>query len=347
MAGKGITEKKAQASGSSGRTAERSRKLSFSKAINEALHQVMEQDESVFVLGEDVAKMGGDFGITQGIWHRWPERAFDTALSEQAIIGLSCGAAVCGLRPVAELMFADFAGVCYDQLVNNAAKLRFMYEGQAGAQMVVRAVTGSGIRCAYHHSQSVEPWFMNIPGLVIVAPTTPYEAKGLLISSIKNNNPVIFLEHKLLYNMKGEVPEEPYELPLFQCYTEQEGDDLTIVASLAMVRKAKKAAAELEKEGVSVEVINPRTLFPLDKETIRRSAAKTGRLVIFQEGPKFMGAGAEISAMLTEDLFEYLAAPIRRVTSLDVPVAFSPGLEDYVNPTDDYALQVCREVLDY
>ncbi len=323
------------------------RNISFSKAINEALHQVMEQDDSVFILGEDVAKMGGDFGITQGIWHRWPERAFDTALSEQAIIGLSCGAAACGLRPVSELMFADFAGVCYDQLVNNAAKLRFMYEGKAGAQMVVRAVTGSGIRCAYHHSQSVEPWFMNIPGLVIVAPSTPYEAKGLLISSIKNNDPVIFLEHKLLYTMKGDVPEEPYELPLFTCHKEQEGEDLTIVASMAMMKMAGKTAQVLEKEGVSVEIINPRTLFPLDKKTIKESAAKTGRLVVFQEGPKFMGAAAEISALLTEELFEYLAAPVRRVTSLDVPVAFSPGLEDYVNPTPEYALQVCREVLEY
>lgn len=323
------------------------RKLSFTKAINEALHQTMEKDESVFILGEDVAKMGGDFGITQGIWHRWPERAIDTALSEQAIIGLSSFAGVCGLRPVAELMFADFAGVCYDQLVNNAAKLRFMYQGKAGAQMVVRAVTGSGIRCAYHHSQSIEPWFMNIPGLVIVAPSDPYEAKGLLISAIEDNNPILFLEHKILYNMKSEVPEEPYRIPLYKAHTIREGDDITIVASMAMVKMAKACASELEKEGVSVEIIDPRTLFPLDKETIRQSVAKTGRLVILQEGPKFMGAAAEISAMITEDLFEYLAAPVKRVTSLDVPVAFSPGLEDYVNPKIEHALDACRQTLSF
>lgn len=323
------------------------RKLSFTKAINEALHQTMEMDESVFILGEDVAKMGGDFGITQGIWHRWPERAIDTALSEQAIIGLSAFAGVCGLRPVAELMFADFAGVCYDQLVNNAAKLRFMYQGKAGAQMVVRAVTGSGIRCAYHHSQSIEPWFMNIPGLVIVAPRDPYEAKGLLISAIEDNNPILFLEHKILYNMKSEVPEEPYRIPLYKAETIQEGDDITIVASMAMVKMATACARELEKEGVSVEVIDPRTLFPLDKETIKQSVAKTGRLVILQEGPKFMGAAAEISAMITEDLFEYLAAPVKRVTSLDVPVAFSPGLEDYVNPKIEHALDACRQTLSF
>jgi pyruvate dehydrogenase E1 component beta subunit len=323
------------------------RTLTFTKALNEALHQGMEKDPSVFILGEDVAKMGGDFGVTQGIWHRWPERAYDTALSESAIIGLSSMAGVCGLRPVAELMFADFAGVCFDQLVNNAAKLRFMYNGEAGAQMVVRAVTGSGIRCAYHHSQCVEPWFMNVPGLVIVAPSTPYEAKGLLLAAIRDDNPILFLEHKILYKMKGPVPEEPYELPLYKCHIEQEGEHLTMVATMAMMGMAKKAAAELAKEGVAVEIINPRTLFPLDKETIRQSVAKTGRLVILQEGPKFMGAGAEIGAMVAEEVFEYLAAPIRRVTSLDVPVAFSPGLEDYISPKLDHALAACRAVLAY
>jgi pyruvate dehydrogenase E1 component beta subunit len=323
------------------------RTLTFTKALNEAIHQAMDRDPSVFIIGEDVAKMGGDFGVTQGVWHRWPERAFDTALSESAILGLSTMAGACGLRPVAELMFADFSAVCFDQLVNNAAKLRFMYNGQAGAQMVVRAVTGSGIRCAYHHSQCVEPWFMNVPGLVIVAPSSPYEAKGLLMSSIGNDNPVLFLEHKMLYNMKGEVPEEPYELPLYKCHVEREGEHLTVVATMAMMGMARKAAQELEKEGIEVEIINPRTLFPLDKETIRDSVAKTGRLVILQEGPKFMGAGAEIGAMVAEDVFEYLAAPIRRVTSLDVPVAFSPGLEDYVNPTIDQALAACRATLKF
>lgn len=321
------------------------RKISFTKAINEVLHQSMERDPSIFIIGEDVARMGGDFGVTQGIWHRWPERAIDTALSEQAIIGLSAMAGVCGLRPIAELMFADFAGVCYDQIVNNAAKLRFMYNGEAGAQIVIRAVTGSGIRCAYHHSQSVEPWFMNIPGLVIVAPSTPYEAKGLLASCIRDNNPVLFLEHKMLYNLKGEVPEEYYELPLYQGHIEREGDDITLVATMAMMNMAIKTAEVLGKEGIHCEIINPRTLFPLDKEIIKSSVAKTGRLVVLQEGPKFMGSGAEIGAMVAEEVFEYLAAPIKRVTSLDVPVAFSPGLEDYVNPKLDHVLKACREVL--
>ncbi len=321
------------------------RTLSFSKAINEALHQEMERDESVFILGEDVAKMGGDFGITQGIWLKWPERAKDTALSEAAIIGLSVGSAVSGLRPVAELMFADFVTVCYDQLVNNAAKVNFMYEGKASCPIVVRAVTGSGIRCAYHHSQCIEPWLMNVPGLIIVAPASPYEAKGLLASAIRNNDPIVFLEHKLLYNQKGEVPEEPYEIPLFTAEVELEGDDITIVATMRMLDLAHKAAVVLEKDGVGAEIIDPRTLFPMDKKTIVESVAKTGRLVIVQEGPRVMGFAAEVSAMVGEDVFEYLRSPIKRVTSLDVPVAFSPGLEDYINPTVDHVVSACRDVM--
>jgi len=323
------------------------RKLSYAKAINEALHQEMEHDPSVFILGEDVARMGGDFGITQGIWHKWPDRAKDTALSESAIIGLSVGSAVCGLRPVAELMFADFVTVCYDQLVNNAAKIHFMYGGEASCPIVVRAVTGSGIRCAYHHSQSIEPWLMNIPGLIIVAPATPYEAKGMLISAIRNNDPVVFLEHKLLYNRKGEVPAEPYEIELFKAEIERKGDDITIVATMRMLDLAHAAAKKLENEGVGVEIIDPRTLFPLDKQTIIESVAKTGRLVVVQEGPKVMGFGAEIGAMVSEDIFEYLRAPVKRVTSLDVPIAFSPGLEDYVNPTVDQVLAACRAVMSF
>lgn len=322
-----------------------SRILTFSKALNEALHQEMEQDEKVFVLGEDVAKMGGDFGITSGIWKRWPKRAYDTALSESAIVGLSCGAAICGLRPVAELMFADFIGVCYDQIVNNAAKLCYMYNGKASAQLVVRAVTGAGIRCAYQHSQSVEPWLMNVPGLVVVAPATPYEAKGLLVSAIRSNNPVIFLEHKGLYNTKGEVPEELYSLPLYKANVEREGIDITIVAGMTMLNFARKAADEMSKEGVSCEIINPRTLFPMDKETIINSVAKTGRLVVIQEGPKFMGYGAEIGSMVYEDVFEYLKAPIRRVTSLDTPVPFAPVLEDYVLPQYSDVLKSCQELM--
>lgn len=323
------------------------RKLSYGMAINEALHQIMEEDERVFILGEDVAKMGGDFGITKGIWGKWPDRIRDTALSESAILGLSCGAAVCGLKPVPEIMFADFLGVGFDQITNNAAKLNFMYQGKAHCGITVRAPQGGGIRCAYHHSACVESWFMNTPGLVAVAPTTPYEAKGLLISAIKSDNPVLFLEHKTFYNVKGEVPKEMYEIPLYQAEIEREGSDITIIATQLMLEKAHKAAQEMEKEGVSCEIIDLRTVFPYDKETICNSVAKTSRLIIAQEGPKCGGWGAEISAMINEDVFEYLSAPIKRVTSLDSPVPFSPALEDYVLPHTEDLVAACRKVMEY
>lgn len=323
------------------------RVLSYGKAINEALHQEMERDDRVFILGEDVAKMGGDFGITQGIMRRWPDRIKDTALSESAIIGLSNGAALCGLRPVPEIMFADFLAVCYDQLVNNAAKLNFMFQGKAHCPITVRAVQGAGIRCAYHHSACVESWLMSTPGLVVVCPTTPYEAKGLLISAIRNDNPVVFLEHKLLYNTKGEVPEEPYEIPLYQAEIEREGKDITIIAAQTTLAMAHKAAVQMEKEGVSVEIIDPRTIFPYDKKTIIESVAKTGRLILAQEGPKVGGWAAELSAMINEDIFEYLRAPIKRVTSLDVPVAFAPVMEDFVLPKAELIVKACREVMEY
>lgn len=323
------------------------RKLSYGMAINEALHQIMDRDERVFILGEDVAKMGGDFGITKGIWEKWPNRAKDTALSEQAIVGLSAGAAVCGLKPVAEIMFADFLGVCFDQIVNNAAKLNYMYQGKAFCGLTIRTPQGPGIRCAYHHSANVESWFMNTPGLVIVSPTTPYEAKGLLASAVKSDNPVLFLEHKKLYNVKGEVPEEYYELPLYQATVKREGDDITLVASQVMVELATKAANILAEEGISVEIIDPLTIFPYDKETVLNSVAKTSRLVLVQEGPKVGGWGAEFSAMVSEDAFEYLSAPVKRVTSVDTPVPFAPNLEDSILPQLDDLLETCRKLAGY
>ncbi|MDR0840296.1 MAG: alpha-ketoacid dehydrogenase subunit beta [Christensenellaceae bacterium] len=324
-----------------------SRVLTYAKAINEALFQSMERDASVFILGEDVAKMGGDFGITQGISYKWPDRIFDTALSESAILGLSNGAALCGLRPVPEIMFADFLGVCYDQLVNNAAKLRFMFQGKAGAPITVRAVQGAGIRCAYHHSACVESWFMNTPGLVVVSPSSPYEAKGMLNAAIRNDNPVIFLEHKLLYNTKGEVPEEYYEVPLYEAEVEREGSDVTIIGLQITLPMAHAAAKQLEKKGVSCEIIDLRTVAPYDKETLKASVAKTGRLVIAQEGPRCGGWAAELSAMISEDLFEYLRAPIKRVTSLDVPIAFAPALEDFVLPKTEQIVAACEALMEY
>lgn len=324
-----------------------SRILSYGKAINEALHQEMERDPKVFILGEDVALMGGDLGLTQGIYDKWPDRIFDTALSESAIIGLANGAALCGLRPVAEIMFGDFMGVCFDQIINSSAKLNFMMQGDTHCGMVVRAPQGAGTRCAYHHSAMVESWFMNTPGLVVVCPSTPYEAKGLLIAAIRSNNPVVFLEHKKMMNVKGEVPEELYELPLYQADVFREGSDVTILCMQMTVAMAQKAADELAKDGIHAELINPRTIVPYDKEAILNSVSKTGRLVIAHEGPKCLGWGAELAAMVTEHAFEYLKAPVKRVTSLDIPISFAPVLEDYSMPTAELIEKACREVMEF
>ena len=324
-----------------------SRKLSYTKAINEAMRQEMERDETVFVLGEDVGRMGGDFGLTQGLWNKWPDRVIDTALSEQAIVGVANGAAIAGLRPVAEIMFADFAGVCFDQIVNSSAKLNFMFQDEANCPVTIRMPQGAGIRCAYHHSATVESWFLNTPGLVIVSPATPYEAKGLLISAIRCNDPVLFLEHKMLLNVRGEVPEEPYALPLGKGVIEREGKDVTIVALQITVGMALKAAEELEKQGISAEVINLRTIKPYDEQIIAESVAKTNRLVIAQEGPKVGGWAAEIGAMVTEKYFEYLAAPVERVTCLDIPVSFAPSLEDYYMLTPEDIVKACKKTVEF
>ena len=324
-----------------------SRKLSYTKAINEAMHQEMERDDKVFVLGEDVGRMGGDFGLTQGLWQKWPDRVIDTALSEQAIVGVANGAAIAGLRPVAEIMFADFAGVCFDQIVNSSAKLNFMFQDEANCPVTIRMPQGAGIRCAYHHSATVESWFLNTPGLVIVSPATPYEAKGLLISAIRCNDPVLFLEHKMLLNVRGEVPEEPYALPLGKGVIEREGKDVTIVALQITVGMALKAAEELAKQGISAEVINLRTIKPYDEQIIAESVAKTNRLVIAQEGPKVGGWAAEIGAMVTEKYFEYLAAPVERVTCLDIPVSFAPSLEDYYMLTPEDIVKACKKTVEF
>ena len=324
-----------------------SRKLSYTKAINEAMHQEMERDDKVIVLGEDVGRMGGDFGLTQGLWQKWPDRVIDTALSEQAIVGLSNGAAIAGLRPVAEIMFADFAGCCFDQIVNSSAKLNFMFQDEANCPVTIRMPQGAGIRCAYHHSATVESWFLNTPGLVIVSPANPYEAKGLLISAIRSNDPVLFLEHKMLLNVRGEVPEEPYALPLGKGVIEREGTDVTIVALQITVGMALKAAEELAKQGISAEVINLRTIKPYDEQIIAESVAKTNRLVIAQEGPKVGGWAAEIGAMVTEKYFEYLAAPVERVTCLDIPVSFAPSLEDYYMLTPEDIVKACKKTVEF
>lgn len=324
------------------------RKLSFGKAINEALNQEMERDERVFVIGEDVAQMGGDFGITQGLWEKYGDkRVRNTPLSEAAILGIANGSAMTGLRPVVEIMFADFITECYDQLVNNSAKVHFMYNGTVTCPLVVRTVNGAGFHAAYHHSQTPEAWFLNVPGLYMVAPSTPYEAKGLLIASIRNDNPVIFLEHKLLYEMEGEVPEKPYTVEIGKAEIKKEGKDATIITSQRMVYLALEAAEELSKEGIQVEVIDLRTLFPFDKDTIFDSVAKTGRVVLLNEAPKTGNYVTEISQTINEEIFEFLKAPIKRVTGLDIPVALALKLEEYYLPRKEDIIKKIKEVIEY
>ncbi len=322
------------------------RKLTFAQALNEALRQEMRRDPTIYVAGEDVGKYGGIFGVTAGLLEEFgEERVRDTPITESAIIGSAVGAAAAGLRPVVEIMFIDFIGVALDQLFNQAAKMKYMFGGKARLPIVVRTTCGAGMCAAAQHSQSLEAWFMHIPGLKVVAPSTPYDAKGLLISSIRDDNPVLFIEHKMLYGIEGDVPEEPYTIPLGVADVKREGKDVTVVATMAMVHRALEAADDLAKEGVEVEVVDPRTLSPLDKETIINSVKKTHRLVIVHEAVKQAGPGAEIAAMVAEEAFDYLDAPIKRVAAPFTPVPFSPVLESAYIPSKDCIISAIREVL--
>ncbi|OIO01389.1 MAG: alpha-ketoacid dehydrogenase subunit beta [Desulfovibrionaceae bacterium CG1_02_65_16] len=312
-------------------------KKTYLQALNEALRQEMERDDKVFIIGEDVGRFGGCFGVTQGLFTQFGEgRVMDTPITESAIVGTAAGAAASGLRPVAELMFVDFIGVAMDQLFNQACKMRFMFGGKAKVPMTLRMPQGAGIGAAAQHSQSLEAWFMHIPGLKVVIPSTPYDAKGLLISAIRDDNPVVFLEHKLLYGVEGEVPDESYTIDLGKADVKREGADVTIVATSLMVHTALAAAEKLAAEGISAEVVDPRSLQPLDKATILASVEKTHALVIAHEAVGFAGPGAEIAAMVAEEGLEFLDAPIRRVAAPFCPVPFSPPLEQaYIPGVDD------------
>lgn len=322
------------------------RTRTFVQALNEALDIAMARDPNVYMLGEDIGEMGGDFGVTRGLWAKYGDaRVRDTPLSEAAIIGTSVGSAMLGMRPVAEIMFADFIGECYDQLVNNAAKMHYMFDGQFKAPIVVRTACGGGFGGGPHHSQSVEGWFLNVPGIVLVAPSTPADAKGLLLASIENDNPIIFLEHKALYRIKGEVPEGYYTTPLRKAAVARAGSDVTVVATMKMVHEALAAAAELEKEGVSVEVIDLRTIRPYDAETVLESVRKTGRAVVANEAPKIGGLAAELSATIGEECFHDLKAPVARVAGLDTPIPFSLVLEKYILPGKEQVIAGIRSVM--
>ncbi len=323
------------------------RKIAYREALREALREEMLRDKRVFLLGEDIGRYwGGAFKVTKGLAEEFgDERVRDTPISESAIVGVAIGAAITGMRPVAEIMFGDLTTLAMDQIANQAAKLRYMFGGQTSVPLVIRTPFGGGVNIAAHHSQCLEAWFMHVPGLYVAVPSTPYDAKGLLKTAIRGENPVIFCEHKLLYPVEGEVPEEDYTVPFGTAAVRREGTDVTIVATLYMVHKALEAAEKLENEGVSVEVVDPRTLVPLDKEAIIRSVKKTGRLVVVSEDCKTAGVTAEISAVVAEEALDYLDAPIKRVAAADTPIPFSPPLENFVIPDENRIIKAVKEIV--
>jgi pyruvate dehydrogenase E1 component beta subunit len=323
------------------------RKITYREALREALREEMRRDPTVFLLGEDIGKYwGGAFKVTEGLTEGFgEERVRDTPISESAIIGTGVGAAITGMRPVAEIMFGDLTALAMDQIANQAAKIRYMFGGQAKCPLVIRTPFGAGVNIASHHSQSLEAWFMHVPGLYVAVPSTPFDAKGLLKSAIRGSNPVMFCEHKLLYPVEGEVPEEEYTIPFGVADVKREGEDATIVATLYMVHKALRAAEILENEGISVEVVDPRTLTPLDKQAIIKSVKKTGRLVVVSEDCKTAGVSAEVAAIVAEEAIDYLDAPIKRVAEPDTPIPFSPPLEQYVIPDEKAIIKAVREVV--
>lgn len=323
------------------------REITFAEALNEALDYEMSKDEKVIVMGEDVGIYGGIFGVTKGLYEKYgPERVKDTPIAESGFIGAAVGAAATGLlRPVVELMFIDFLGVAYDQIYNQAAKIRYMFGGKAKIPMVLRTTCGAGFAAAAQHSQSLHALFVHVPGLKVVMPSTPYDAKGLLISSIEDDDPVVFIEHKGLYAIKGPVPEEAYSIPLGEADVKKEGKDVTIVATAAMVHKSLEVAKKFEEEGISVEVVDPRTLMPLDVDTILNSIKKTGRLVVVDEGYPRCGFAADIAALAVSRAFDALKAPVKIITPPATPVPFSPALEKEWIPSSEKIEKAVREVL--
>ncbi|MCB1858813.1 MAG: alpha-ketoacid dehydrogenase subunit beta [Gammaproteobacteria bacterium] len=318
------------------------RKITYQQAINEALDQEMARDPSVIVMGEDNAggegspgemdAWGGVLGVTKGLYHKHPGRVLDTPISESGFIGAAIGAACNGLRPVAELMFVDFMGVCFDQIFNQAAKFKYMFGGKAETPVVIRTMYGAGFRAAAQHSQCLYSLFTHIPGLKVAIPSNPYDAKGLLIQSIRDNDPVIFMEHKVLYTMEGDVPEESYSVPFGEAAVVREGDDVTIVALGRMVSFAQDAAQALQKNGIHCEIIDPRTTSPLDEDTILESVEKTGRLVVVDESNPRCSMASDIAGLVAQKAFGALKAPIEQVTAPHVPPPFSDALEDLYIP---------------
>lgn len=309
------------------------RKITYAEALNEALSEEMHRSEDVIVMGIDVGVWGNLYGVTRGLLEEFGEsRVKDTPISEAAIAGCGIGAALLGMRPVVEIMFIDFISIAMDQIINHAVKIPYLTARKAKVPMVIRTQGGVGLSNAAQHSQSFESWFVNVPGLVVVMPSTPYDAKGLLKSAIRDDRPVMFIEHKKLYRTQGPVPEKEYLIPLGKSFIKRKGNDVTIIATSWMVEKALEAAEILSKEGIEVEVIDPCTLAPLDKEPILESVAKTGKCVVVHEAPKTGGWGGEVASVIMEDAFDYLDAPVKRIAGLDVQVPYGKETELQVVP---------------
>ncbi len=322
------------------------REISMVEALNEALREEMKRDETVILMGEDVGVMGGLYKVTRGLMEEFgAERVRDTPISEEGFVGAGIGLAITGFKPVVEIMYSDFLANCMNQIVNFAAKMRYMSKGQLRVPMVIRALIAHGRGHGGDHSQVPITWFMSVPGLKIVAPSTPHDAKGLLKASIRDGSPVLFFEPYILYKVKGPVPEEEYTIPLGKADIKKEGEDITIVAISAMVPRALSAAKVLEEKGISAEVIDPMTIVPLDKEMIINSVKKTGRLVTVEYSHKRGGVGAEISAIVMEEAFDYLDAPVIRIASPDIPIPVSPPLVELTIPDVEDIVDVAMKTV--
>ena len=322
------------------------RTMTFRDALNEAIHEEMARDDRVFLIGEDIATHGGNLAVTKGIPEAFPDRIRETPISEAAIVGIAVGAALAGMRPIAEVMYIDFVTIAMDEVVNQAAKMRYMTGGQASVPMVLRLPCGLARYSAAQHCQALESWFMHVPGLHVVVPSTPRDAKGLFPTAVREPDPVLFLEYKRIYSLEGEVPEAVEPIPLGAADIKREGEDVTVVAVGPMVSKALEAAILLEDEGIDIEVVDPRSLSPLDVDTLVASARRTGRAIVCAEDPLMAGCTAEIACAVSERCFTDLAAPVKRLAALDVPVPYSPPLADKVVPSVEQVVRTVKDVMD-
>jgi len=321
------------------------RELTLGQAVREALAEEMRRDERVFILGEDIAEAGHPFKVLTGLVEEFgAKRVLDTPISEAGFTGIAVGAAMTGMRPVVDIMFGDFIGLTMDQMVNQAAKVHYMSGGAWKCPMVMRTTLGATRRSAAQHSQSLHAWFCHVPGLKVVLPSTPYDAKGLLKSAIRDENPVVFFEDKMMYRLKGQVPEQEYTIPLGVADVKREGDDITIIATSSMVQVALGAASLLEESGISAEVVDPRTLWPLDEKTLLDSAKKTSRVIVMDEGYGRYGTTAELAAVIQEGAFFDLEMPVKRMGAMHIPIPFSPPLEDLTVPTEKSVAEAAREM---